>query len=130
MKFWVDLAPAAGKVGNASHFLNVERRLKQQVSFLRSLRERKLIEAGPYAIINRAQAATAYIINTDSWEQLSKILHEDPMAIYQGPQIHYLADWEEAMGKHADTIGAERAGLEEDVRIDLGLNVGRPSKSS
>jgi len=128
MEFFIELEPAPWKVGNASHFINIERRLKQQVHFLRDLRDnKKLITAGPYAILNAIAPRAAYIINTDSWESLSRILHEDPMMIYQGPRISYLANWEEAMAKHADTVGSEhgRESLEEDVRIDEGLNLTR-----
>jgi len=127
MKFFVELAPARWKVGNASHFVNVERRLKHQVAYIRSLREKRVFEAGPFAILNRDAASTAYIINTESWETLSHTLHDDPMFYLQAPQISYLADWEEAMAKHADTIGGEGSlhSLEEDVRIDLGLNLKR-----
>jgi hypothetical protein len=127
MKFWVELEPAPWKVGNASHFINVERRLAQQVDFLRNLRKEKVIEVGPFAIINAAAAKAAFIVNTDSWERLSHLLHEDPMAVYQAPRIGYLADWEEAMAKHASTIGSSRAtkSLEEDVRIDTGLYLGK-----
>src|SRR5215467_11308845 len=91
MKFFVELAPPQWKVGNASHFVNLERRLKQQVGYIRSLRDKKIFEAGPFAILNREAAATAYIINTESWESLSHILHEDPMFYLQAPQISYLA---------------------------------------
>ncbi len=127
MKFFVNLKPSPWKVGNAAHFINVERRLRQQVGFLRGLRDQKTIEAGPYAILNAIAPSPAFIINADSWEGLSRILHEDPMMIYQGPDIHYLADWEESMAKHADTIGSDRArvSLEEDVRIDTGMNLPR-----
>jgi len=124
MQFLVIHRPAPWKVGNASHFLNVERRLAQQVRFIRSLRDKKTIESGPYAILNAAAAMTAFIANTDSWESLSHILHEDPMAVYQAPDIYYLSDWEKAMGKHADTIGADRT-LLEDVRVDAALDLPR-----
>lgn len=127
MKFWIELGPAPWKVGNASHFINLERRLKQQVSFLRDLRDRKIIEVGPFAVLNSIAPRPAFLINADSWESLSRLLHDDPMMIYQGPQISYLADWEEAMAKHADTLGSShgRKSLEEDVAIDLGLNLSR-----
>lgn len=125
MKFLVELEPAPWKVGNASHFINVERRLQEQVAFIRKLRDSKALLHGPWAILNASAARTAYVINSDSWEHLSHTLHEDPMAVYQAPRISYLADWEEAMGKHADTIGSKssRSSLEEDVRIDLGVNL-------
>lgn len=125
MRFWVELKPAPWKVGNASHFINVERRLAQQVGFIRGLRDNKVIETGPFAILNADAAKAAFVINAESWEKLSHILHEDPMAVYQVPRISYLADWEEAMAKHAQTIGSKGStkSLEEDVRIDLGLNL-------
>jgi len=125
MKFWVQLQPPEWKVGNASHFVNVERRLKMQVPYLRKLRESKVIEHGPYAILNAAAAQTAFIANTDSWEDLSHILHDDPMFYLQAPLIHYLGDWEKAMAKHAETIGGAEAAisLEEDIRTDLGLRL-------
>ena len=128
MKFWVELAPPPWKVGNASHFINVERRLKQQVAFLRDLRDnKKVIEAGPFAILNAPAPKGVYMINTESWESLSRTLHQDPMFYLQAPQISYLADWEEAMAKHADTAGSEHGleDLENDVRTDLGLNLQR-----
>jgi hypothetical protein len=128
MKFFVNLQPAVWKVGNASHFINIERRLKQQVPFLRALRDKEVIESGPFAVLNAAAASAAFIINTNSWESLSRTLHEDPMAIYQNPVIHYLADWEEAMAKHAETVGSEHGveSLQGDVRTDLGLDLPRP----
>jgi len=126
MKFWVELAPAPWKVGNAAHFINVESRLKRQVEFLRDLRDnQKVIEAGPFAILNAIAPRAAYIINSESWESLSRTLHDDPMFYLQGPQISYLGDWEEAMAKHADTAGSEHGieDLQRDVRVDLGLDL-------
>jgi len=125
MKFFVNLKPAPWKVGNAAHFINVEKRLSRQVGYLRSLRDKKVIEAGPYAILNAEAASASFVINTDSWESLSRILHEDPMAVYQGPEIHYLADWEEAMAKHAETIGGDKS-LVDDVVVDTGAYLPRP----
>lgn len=125
MRFFVELGPAAWKVGDASHFINIERRLKLQVPFLRDLRESGVIEQGPFAILNRVAPSPAFVASVDSWEHLSRVLHDDPMMIYQSPQISYLADWEEAMAKHAETVGSDdaRRSLEEDVRIDRGLNL-------
>jgi hypothetical protein len=125
MRFWVELGPPPWKVGNASHFVNLERRLKAQVPFLRGLRDRRVIEVGPFAVLNRIAPAPAFLINTESWESLSRLLHDDPMFYLQSPQIAYLADWEEAMAKHADTVGSDQGvrSLEEDVRVDLGLNL-------
>lgn len=122
MKFFVILRPAKWKVGNASHFINVERRLKRQVDYIRGVREKGKIEGQPFAILNAEAAMTSFMANVDSWEELSHILHEDPMAVYQTPEIHYLADWEQAMNKHAQTIGSDDTmkDLMEDVRIDMG----------
>lgn len=126
-QFYVDLAPAPWKVGNASHFVNVEKRLRDQVTFIRDLKKKGVLEAGPWAILNRVAPSPSFVANADSWEQLSRMLHEDPMLPYQGPNIHYLADWEEAMAKHAETTGSDEGirRLQEDIRVDLGLDLPR-----
>ncbi len=128
MKFFVELAPPPWKMGNASHFMNLERRLKRQVGFLRELRDKKTIEAGPFAVLNAIAPRAAFIVNTDSWESLSRTLHNDPMFYLQSAEVKYLGDWEEAMAKHADTIGSSHGAhdLEQDVRVDLGLDLPRP----
>lgn len=127
MRFLVILNPAPWKVGNASHFINIERRLQKQTAFLHELRDKKQFELGPYAILNAGAPKPAYVINTESWESLSQTLHEDPMAIYQEPEIHYLGDYDQAMNKHANTTGSASSvhGLAEDVRVDLGLDLPR-----
>jgi hypothetical protein len=126
MKFLVLLKPSEHKVGNASHFINVERRLGQQVQFLRSGPARKIIDGGPWAVLNASAAYVAFTASVDSWEDLSHFLHEDPMSVYQAPEIHYLGDWEKAMAKHAGTVGSDSSvkSLSEDVRTDLGLDMG------
>lgn len=128
MQFFVELAPPPWKVGNASHFVNLERRLKGQVGFLRNLRDKKVLQAGPFAILNEIAPRAAFIIETGSWEELSRTLHADPMFYLQAAHVRYLGDWEEAMAKHADTIGSEHAArdLEQDIRIDLGLDLAKP----
>lgn len=124
MLFEVTLTPHPAKQANAAHFINVEKRLKRQVEHLRKLREEGTIVDGPYAILNMAFPSPCFKIETDSWESLSRILHDDPMFIYQMADVRYLADWEEAMAKHADTIGSHTAeeDLSHDVLIDTGLD--------
>ena len=122
MKFWVELAPPAWKRGDAAHFINVEKRLQRQVGFLKKLRAQKVVESGPYAILNREVAGVSMLVNVDSWEHLSHVLHEDPMSIYQAPQVSYLADWDKAMAKHESTRGSDRT-LEDDVRVDTGVEL-------
>ncbi len=123
MKFWVILRPSPYKQGNAAHFINVERRLRRQVSHLRQLRDTKVIIDGPYAVLNMAAPSPCFTVVAESWEELSRLLHDDPMFPYQHADIYYLADWEEAMAKHADTIGSEDAyaDLMQDVLVDTGL---------
>ena len=126
MLFHVELEPSPYKQGNAAHFINVERRLKLQVPFLRKLKDEGIIVDGPWAILNCAMPRVAYVAECESWEHLSRVLHDDPMMIYQAPRISYLSDWEEGMAKHADTIGSEggRTDLEQDVLIDQGEGFG------
>ncbi len=124
MLFFVNLEPSPYKQANAAHFINVEKRLKRQVEFLRKLRDDGIIVDGPYAILNALFPSPCFKMQVDSWEQLSRILHDDPMFPYQVANVKYLADWEEAMGKHADTIGSHAAeeDLMHDVLIDTGLD--------
>ncbi len=124
MLFLVNLKPSPYKQVNAAHFINVEKRLKRQVEFLRKLRDEGTIVDGPYAILNVAFHTPCFKVKADSWEQLSRILHDDPMFPYQVAEVSYLADWEEAMAKHADTIGSHSAeeDLMHDVLIDTGLD--------